>query len=168
MRSHPALPPAFITLLLTACGSENTAQTPYEWELMPLPPEHLVGIWEQTRPIKGVDNKEVLAIDKRIIVITDQGEYIEYDDKADEFSSINNDFANCYRKSNHGAIRQKTENRYTVFLGINSPVTISYDMAFDLEGEELQVTSYLTTPESKTNATSSSLTFIDLQSLTCE
>lgn len=139
------------------------------------------GIWEANVEITSLVNDQIIgdelaSVDEFVMVITEQGRYLEYDYKGDSQAERAGEYGNCYVKQYDATIEKKPEGGFSLIEESESEgfiFTFSTDTNFDIkEGKLVSALSPFIwdckCDPQIIHLPRSSLTIEDLESMLCE
>ena len=145
MKTVSGLTAVAFLLTVAACGGETTPQeftrgvdysgptiTPQNQDLTVA---ELAGVWHYNVGIEGIDG-EILSEDEIHVVITEQGDYIEYDYLGDSFAVDWGNFDHCYVKSSF-TLEKRPEGGFIMLTSLDESVSLRVNTNFELDGENL-------------------------------
>lgn len=95
----------------------------------------IAGVWHFNVPIEGPYGK-ILATDEIHLVITESGNYIEYDYLGDSFASLQEKQSNCYLKTQY-KIGKHPDGGFRIIAAVDSNLTFWWHANFDIENGNL-------------------------------
>lgn len=102
------------------------------------------GVWEANVEVSSISDQviggELVTVDEFVMVITEQGKYVEYDYKGDSKAERLGEYGNCYVKHSDAIIEKKPEGGFSLIEGSKSEgfiITFSTDTNFDIKDGKL-------------------------------
>lgn len=93
----------------------------------------IAGVWDITHDVEGVEGTSG-AVNEQYLVITEAGDFIEYDYRGDSLSERHGNYANCFHKVNAGKIVKKAEGGFKVsFSEAEQIFTFSFNTNYGLQ-----------------------------------
>lgn len=127
----------------------------------------IAGVWDLSADSDTTGNEE--GYDEAYLVITAQGDYIEYDYLGDDYASLTGDNENCYEKTTVGTITDNGNGQFGVDITLDEFITIEQVVDYSVVNGELSAPLTLLNPSgSRVSIPAASKTQAEMESMICE